>query len=101
MPPNGKDGLMADRCNVLMIYPRFNPNSFWNYTATCELYGARYPAAPLGLITVAALLPKSWEVRLVNRNTETLADADLAWADLVMTGGMLPQQLDTLNVIEM
>jgi hypothetical protein len=84
-----------------MIYPRFNPNSFWNYTATCSLYGARYPAAPLGLITVAAMLPKSWEVRLVNRNTETLADADLDWADLVMTGGMLPQQLDTLQVIEM
>jgi hypothetical protein len=92
---------MADRCNVLMIYPRFNPNSFWNYTTTCSLYGARYPAAPLGLITVAAMLPKSWEVRLVNRNTETLAESDIAWADMVMTGGMLPQQLDTLNVIEM
>ena len=34
-------------CNVLMIYPRFNPNSFWNYQATCEAVGAKYPAAPL------------------------------------------------------
>jgi len=91
----------VDTCKVLMIFPRFNTNSFWNYRATCELKGARYPAAPLGLITVAALLPQSWEVRLVNRNTETLGEADLEWADLVMTGGMLFQQPDTLRIIEM
>ena len=90
---------MAGSCNVLMIFPLFNASSFWNYRATCELTGARYPAAPLGLITVAALLPKNWNVRLVNRNTETLTDDDLAWADLVMTGGMLPQRNDALRVI--
>jgi radical SAM superfamily enzyme YgiQ (UPF0313 family) len=84
-----------------MIFPRFNTDSFWNYRATCELTGARYPAAPLGLITVAALLPESWEVRLVNRNTETLTEAELEWADLVMTGGMLFQQPDTLRIIDM
>ena len=92
--------MTVDTCKVLMIFPRFNTNSFWNYRATCELKGARYPAAPLGLITVAALLPQSWEVRLVNRNTETLGEADLEWADLVMTGGMLFQQPDTLRIIE-
>jgi len=61
--------------------------------------GARFPAAPLGLITVAALLPASWECRLVNRNTEEVTDADFDWADLVMTGGMLPQRPDTQAVI--
>jgi radical SAM superfamily enzyme YgiQ (UPF0313 family) len=60
-----------------------------------------YPAAPLGLITVAALLPKDWELRLVDRNTVDLTDADLDWADLVLTGGMLPQQRDTLRVLEL
>ncbi len=84
---------------VLLVYPRFTPHSFWNYQATCELVGARYSAAPLGLITVAALLPPGWPVRLVNRNTELLADSDLEWADVVMTGGMLPQQRDTDRVI--
>jgi len=93
--------MTTDACKVLMIFPRFNSDSFWNYRATCELKGARYPAAPLGLITVAALLPQSWEVRLVNRNTDTLTEADLEWADLVMTGGMLFQQPDTLRIIEM
>jgi len=92
---------MVDSCNVLMIFPLFNASSFWNYQAACDLTGARYPAAPLGLITVAALLPKSWNIRLVNRNTETLADDDLAWADMVMTGGMLPQRNDALRIIDM
>lgn len=87
------------RCNVLMIYPRFSAGSFWNYSITSELLGARYPTIPLGLITLAAMLPAHWKIRLVNRNTETLDEADLDWADLVMTGGMLFQQADSLRLI--
>jgi radical SAM superfamily enzyme YgiQ (UPF0313 family) len=89
------------RCKVLLVAPRFNGQSFWNFTATCELYGAGFPAAPLGLITVAAMLPPAWECRLVNRNAEDLTEEDLDWADVVMTGGMLPQRADTLRVIEL
>ena len=86
--------------NALLVFPKFNPNSFWNLQAVCDVWGARCPAPPLGLITLAALLPSSWNLRLVNRNAEELTDADFAWADLVMTGGMLPQQLDALEIIE-
>src|SRR4051795_3298350 len=92
---------MTIPCRVLMIYPKFVPESFWNYTEACELVGAKYPAAPLGLITVAAMLPKHWDIRLVNRNTEPLTDADLDWADLVMIGGMLNQQPDFLYLIDL
>ena len=88
-------------CNVLLLYPRFAADTFWNFKPTCELFGARCPAAPLGLITVAALLPTSWSLRLVDRNAEELTPQDLEWADLVMTGGMLPQQIDTLDVIDL
>jgi radical SAM superfamily enzyme YgiQ (UPF0313 family) len=88
-------------CNALLVHPRFSPHSFWNYTATCEVAGARYSATPLGLITLAALLPAEWNLRLIDRNTEELDPADIAWADLVMTGGMLPQQRDILNLIEL
>src|SRR5215211_176067 len=88
-------------CNVLLIYPRFSSGTFWNFEAACKLFGARYPAAPLGLITVAALLPAAWTIRLVDRNVEELADSDLEWADLVMTGGMLPQQYDLIHVIDL
>jgi len=92
---------MPGSCNVLMIYQRFGAGTFWNFAATCELMGAKYPTAPLGLITVAALLPETWTVRLVDRNIEELATADLAWADLVMTGGMLPQHNDMVAVIDL
>src|ERR1700722_8391694 len=92
---------MTIPCRVLMIYPKFIPDSFWNYTEACELVGAKYPAASLGLITVAAMLPKHWDIRLVNRNTEPLTDADLDWADLVMIGGMLNQQPDFLYLIDL
>ncbi len=93
------DATAVGSCNVLMVYPRFSPHSFWNYQATCEVVGARYSATPLGLITVAALLPDDWNIRLINRNTEEIDEAEIEWADLVMTGGMLPQQRDTLRVI--
>jgi radical SAM superfamily enzyme YgiQ (UPF0313 family) len=92
--------MTASPCRVLMIYPRFVPNSFWNYAEACQLVGAKYPAAPLGLITVAAMLPQDWEFRLVNRNTEELTQDDLDWAEMVMTGGMLNQQPDCLALIE-
>jgi radical SAM superfamily enzyme YgiQ (UPF0313 family) len=91
----------AVACKVLLVVPCFTGQSFWNFRAACELYGARYPAPPLGLITVAALLPGSWQCRLVDRNTEELRGSDIDWADLVMTGGMLPQQADTLELIEL
>jgi radical SAM superfamily enzyme YgiQ (UPF0313 family) len=85
--------------NVLLVYPRFAAATFWNFAATCELIGVRYPAAPLGLITIAALLPSTWNVRLIDRNAEELRDVDLDWADLVMTGGMLAQHNDIAEVI--
>jgi radical SAM superfamily enzyme YgiQ (UPF0313 family) len=90
---------MPQHYKVLLVVPRFAGRSFWHFVDACELYGARIPSAPLGLITVAALLPHSWECRLANRNTEELTDADLEWADMIMTGGMLPQRPDALEVI--
>jgi hypothetical protein len=87
------------RRSVLLVYPRFAPNSFWNYRETCEAVGRRCPAPPLGLITMAALLPAEWTVRLVDCNAEPLRDVDLAGADLVLTGGMFVQQRDTLDIL--
>jgi radical SAM superfamily enzyme YgiQ (UPF0313 family) len=85
------------RC--LLVYPEFRSASFWNYRETCHLRGARYPAAPLGLITVAAMLPADREVRLVDRNVQTWDDSLLDWPDVVLTGGMIPQQRDCLDLI--
>lgn len=89
----------AFHARVLLVSPRFASHSFWNYQTTCAVVGKRYSAAPLGLITVAALLPAEWDLRLIDCNVEELSDADIDWADLVMTGGMLPQQHDILAII--
>jgi hypothetical protein len=62
--------------------------------------GAKYPAAPLGLITVAALLPDTWECRLVDCNVEPLRDEDVAWADLVLVGAMIAQQVSARALID-
>ena len=86
--------------NVLMVYPRFNPHSFWSHKPLCELMGAKCLEPPLGMLTVAALLPPGWDVRLINHNAEELTDSDLDWADMVMTGGMLFQQNDALAIVD-
>lgn len=86
------------RC--LFVYPRFTSQSFWNYRATCEVAGAKYPASPLGLITVAAMLPSDWEVRLIDLNAENLDERDVEWADMVFMGGMIAQQPDHIRLID-
>jgi len=91
--------MTAKRCRVLLIHAWFADDSFWNYRATCALVGARYPAPPLNLITVAAMLPQDWDFRLIDENVEELTDEALDWADLVLCGGMLPQRPRTLRAI--
>ena len=86
---------------VLMIFPRFGGTTFWSLKEACKIQGAKHTAPPLGLLTVAALLPPSWEIRLVDRNVTEVTEADLARADVVFTGGMFPQQLDTSAIIAM
>jgi len=86
---------------VLMVFPRFNQNSFWSLQAACDIYGVKCPAPPLGMMTMAAMLPKDWDIKLVNRNAEELDTALIDWADIVMTGGMLPQRNDTQTVIDL
>jgi radical SAM superfamily enzyme YgiQ (UPF0313 family) len=85
---------------VLLLYPEFSSFGFWNFRETCRLMGARYPASPLGIITMAALLPSKWHLRLIDLNTTTLNDSDIDWADLVFIGGMLPQQKQFLHLID-
>ncbi|MFB3819744.1 MAG: hypothetical protein ACE147_18970 [Candidatus Methylomirabilales bacterium] len=87
--------------HCLLVSPRFPDLSYWNYREPCELLGARYPAAPLGLITAAALLPRDWTIRLLDLNTRPMDIALLDWADLVMAGGMIPQQRSLLSLIEL
>jgi radical SAM superfamily enzyme YgiQ (UPF0313 family) len=87
--------------NCLLVSPRFSEFSYWNYREVAELFDASYPAAPLGLVTVAALLPQTWDIRLLDLNVKAMDEELLDWADLVMSGGMLPQQRTLLGLIEL
>lgn len=83
---------------VLLLYPLF-PKSFWSFDKALELIGRKVSLPPLGLITVAAILPKEWEFRLVDRNVEFETDADWNWADIVIISGMIVQKPDMLHLI--
>jgi len=77
--------------NVLMIYPDLPP-SFWSFPRALSYAGARAHFPPLGLITVAALLPESWSLRLADLNIRPLSEEDWVWCDLVMVSGMIGQR---------
>jgi radical SAM superfamily enzyme YgiQ (UPF0313 family) len=87
------------RC--LLVSPRFAEPNYWGYRDACELLGARYPAAPLGLVTVAALLPQTWDIRLLDLNVGEMDPALVDWADLVMASAMITQQQSVLSLIEL
>lgn len=83
---------------VLLLYPLF-PKSFWSFDRALELIGRKVSLPPLGMITVAAILPQTWEFRLVDRNVREETEQDWAWADLVIISGMIVQKPDMLHLI--
>ena len=84
---------------VLMVWPRF-PASFWSLAEVMEIVSERSLVPPLGLITVAALCPKEWEIRLVDLAFEALSDEDILWADLVMVSAMAVQREGVRQTLE-
>ena len=77
--------------NVLLLYPEF-PETFWSLKHALRFVRKRAVIPPLGLLTVAAMLPPQWNKRLVDLNIHPLSNADLAWAQLVMISGMVVQR---------
>ncbi len=79
--------------NVLLVWPRF-PSSFWSFDGILDLVPIKTDQPPLGLLTIGALCPKTWTLRLIDRSFEELLDTDILWADLVMVSGMRVQKDD-------
>jgi len=84
---------------VLMIWPRF-PSSFWSFDGVMELVPVETDQPPLGLLTVGALCPQNWTLKLIDRSFEELLDADILWADLVMVSGMRVQKDDIRETLQ-
>ena len=72
---------------ILLVYPE-TPTSFWSFTEALKFVSKKSPEPPLGLITVAALLPKDWEKKLIDMNVSDLKDEHISWADYVFLSGM-------------
>lgn len=77
--------------HVLMLYPEF-PDTFWSYKHALSFVGKRATFPPLGLLTIAGMLPAAWEARLVDLNVHRLRERDLAWADMAFVSGMIVQR---------
>jgi len=84
--------------NVLLIYPEF-PDTFWSFRHALEFVRRRAALPPLGLLTVAAMLPKAWSRRLVDTNVRTLTKKDLEWADLVFVSAMIVQRESAHRIV--
>ena len=84
---------------ALLIYPVF-PQTFWSYDKILELVDLKVLLPPLGMLTVAGILPQEWEFKLVDRNIRGVTEAEWEWAELVIFSAMIVQKQDLLEQIQ-
>jgi radical SAM superfamily enzyme YgiQ (UPF0313 family) len=84
---------------ALLLYPLFPP-SFWSFEETVQLIGRKAMLPPLGLVTVAAILPKDWEFKLVDHNVREVTEEEWAWAEIVLVSAMIVQKADFAAMIQ-
>lgn len=84
---------------ILFVYPEF-PDTFWSFRHALKFVAKKASFPPLGPLTVAAMLPASWEKRLIDMNVEPLRQRDLAWADYVFISAMVVQRQSAQEVID-
>ncbi|MCK4600678.1 B12-binding domain-containing radical SAM protein [Candidatus Bipolaricaulota bacterium] len=84
--------------NVLLVYPEF-PDTFWSFKHALRFIRKKAASPPLGLLTVAAMLPPDWTTRLVDVNAAKLTEKDLAWADYALISGMIVQRTSAGQII--
>ncbi|HOP63465.1 MAG TPA: DUF4070 domain-containing protein [Spirochaetota bacterium] len=85
--------------NILMVYPEY-PSTFWSLDHTLKIVNKKSLMPPLGLMTVASMLPLDYEIRLVDMNVTRLRDKDILWADMVFISAMIVQKDSFADVIK-
>jgi len=85
--------------NILLVYPQY-PDSFWSFKHAMQFIAKKATVPPLGLITVSAMLPKTWKKKLVDMNVSQLQKSDILWADYVFISAMYIQKESVDQVIE-
>jgi radical SAM superfamily enzyme YgiQ (UPF0313 family) len=84
--------------NTLLVYPAF-PDTFWSFKHALKFIHKKAAFPPLGLLTVASMMPRSWPKRLVDINVTQLTEKDLAWADSVFISAMAVQRESARQII--
>jgi radical SAM superfamily enzyme YgiQ (UPF0313 family) len=84
---------------ILLVYPK-HLDSFWSFKHALKFIDTKAALPPLGLLTIAAMLPKEWEKKLIDMNVTNLQDDNLRWADYVMISAMSIQQQSAKEVID-
>jgi len=83
---------------ILLLYPHY-PDTFWSFRHAMKFIGRKASFPPLGLLTVAAMLPAEWDKKLVDMNVRSLSDDDLEWADYVFISAMTIQRESVLEIL--
>ena len=86
--------------NIMLVYPEF-PDTFWSFKHALRFIRKKVSSQPLGLLTVAAMLPKEWNKRLVDLNCHELLQKDLDWADYVYLSAMSIQKKSAIEIIKL
>ena len=76
--------------NILLVYPMY-PDTFWSFKHALKFVSKKASFPPLGLLTVAAMLPEDWNKKLIDMNANSLEDKDILWADYVFISAMSVQ----------
>ena len=84
---------------ILLLYPQY-PDTFWSFRKSLKFVSKESTSPPLGLLTIAALLPDGFEKKLIDMNVDKLTDKDLLWADYVFISAMITQKDSANKVIE-
>ncbi|MFW6171916.1 MAG: B12-binding domain-containing radical SAM protein [Planctomycetota bacterium] len=84
---------------ILLVYPA-TPETFWSFNYVLRFVSKRAAFPPLGLLTIAAMLPAEWELKLVDENVNRLTDDDLRWADYVMLSAMIVHKTSVLKIVD-
>lgn len=83
---------------VILVYPRF-PDTFWSFKYALKFISIKAACPPLGLLTVAAMLPEDWEKKVVDMNVTQLRDKDLEWAEFIFISAMTIHKTSVNEVI--
>jgi len=83
---------------ILLVYAKY-PDTFWSFKYALKFISKKASFPPLGLLTVASMLPEEWEKKLIDMNVSALTEKDLEWADYVFISAMVVQKRSAIEVI--